>query len=140
MQVTTVVVDTNVWLDLFLFEDAAAAALAAALAGGHVRAVRNQAIDTELRDILARPLLVARCAPEALRERLEKWLLATTCLEAVEAAPWQCRDPQDQKFLDLAYIAKASYLFTKDRALLDVDRKSRHAGLRILEPRNFPGI
>jgi len=38
-----------------------------------------------------------------------------------------CRDPQDQKFLQLAAAADARILVTGDRALLELDPKTRFA-------------
>jgi predicted nucleic acid-binding protein len=44
-----------------------------------------------------------------------------------------CADPDDQKFLALAYRCGADMIVTKDRALLDLDRATR-AHVRIVEP------
>jgi len=40
-----------------------------------------------------------------------------------------CRDPDDQKFLELARDAKAHALITKDKALLKLARKTARVGL-----------
>lgn len=46
-----------------------------------------------------------------------------------------CRDPDDQKFLDLALLVGASFLVTRDRALLDLGRHAlRRYSLLIVRP------
>ena len=46
-----------------------------------------------------------------------------------------CSDKDDQKFMELAYDSHASYLFTKDRALLKLARRNRKTGqFSILTP------
>jgi len=41
----------------------------------------------------------------------------------------RCADTDDQKFLELALAANASWLISKDKELLKLDRRSRDAGL-----------
>jgi hypothetical protein len=51
------------------------------------------------------------------------------------ALPLICRDRDDQKFLDLALLAGAPFLVTRDRALLDLGRQAlRHHSLLIVRP------
>lgn len=131
------VIDTNIWLDLYVFADAAAQGLARCLADGRLRPVRSDPTDAELRLVLARPAFAQRSAalgPEPLRA----WEELATRITPQRAAPWICRDPDDQKFLDLAYDAGAALLFTKDRALLSLARRARGAGLAIRIPRDYP--
>lgn len=130
-------IDTNIWLDLYVFADGGARALAGDLAAGRVRALRSDATDAELRLVLARPQFAARAGALG-PDPLQAWLALATRCEPQRAAPWLCRDPDDQKFLDLAWSAGAALLFTKDRALLGLARRARAAGLAILEPKNHP--
>src|SRR6266704_3057802 len=48
-----------------------------------------------------------------------------------------CCDPDDQKFLEAALAARAGFLITKDRALLEL--AARVAAFRILTPEGFAG-
>jgi predicted nucleic acid-binding protein len=57
----------------------------------------------------------------------------------------QCRDPDDQKFLELAMAANADVLVTKDRALLELARRKRAqvgrtVPFRILTPEEFEDL
>jgi predicted nucleic acid-binding protein len=50
----------------------------------------------------------------------------------------ECRDPDDQTFIDLAVAAGARWLVTRDRALLELAREAqcRHA-IAVLTPAQF---
>jgi len=77
--------------------------------------------------VLAYPRFVLDVASQ---EKALRWFDAHA--EVVDAPPAhpplpRCSDPDDQKFLDLAWAAAADVLVTKDRALLDLAR--RVAGL-----------
>lgn len=129
-----VVIDTNVWLDLFVFDDWAARPLAQALQSGALLPIRSEHTDAELQAVLARPLFAAKLSPGARAALINRWQALARCVAASHAAPWSCRDPHDQKFLDLAYSAQAQTLFTKDRALLRLARAARRNGLQIASP------
>lgn len=126
------VLDTNVFLDCWVFDDPAARALKAALETGRVRAVRSAATDDELADVLARPQF--SLAPAARTVLLNEWALRAS-LHAVDVAcPIRCADPDDQKFLDLALAARAHALFTKDKALLATAPGARALDLLVALP------
>jgi len=131
-----VVIDTNVWLDLFVFHDPAARALALALQGHTLVAICSSQTDAELLAVLARPRF-ARLAGACGSALMQQWQALAQFVPTWGSAPWQCRDSNDQKFLDLAYSAGAHTLFTKDRALLRLARAARRAGLRIIAPVDF---
>ncbi|BAP88710.1 PIN domain DNA-binding protein [Burkholderiales bacterium GJ-E10] len=132
-----VVLDTNAWLDLFVFEDAGAMALGAALRSGAVRALRSHRTDEELRAVLIRPQFASRLEIRPPEPMLQGWRELAECIEPGRSAPWLCSDPDDQKFLDLAVAGSAQMLLTKDRALLRLARAARKSGLAILTPQTF---
>ncbi|MDI6689943.1 MAG: putative toxin-antitoxin system toxin component, PIN family [Actinomycetota bacterium] len=45
-----------------------------------------------------------------------------------------CRDPEDDKFIDVALAAKADYLVTGDKDLLVL---KNYRGVKILKPKEF---
>ncbi len=128
------VIDTNVWLDIFVFQDVAARPLARMLQSGAMLAIRSTRTQAELRAVLARPQFAAKLTVAAAAQLMQTWQAMTRNVEPTRVAPWLCRDPNDQKFLDLAFSARAALLLTKDRALLDLARKARRDGLHIAEP------
>ncbi len=126
------VIDTNVLLDFWVFDDPGAAPLRRAVEDGRVRALRSGAAVDEFSEVLSRARFdlsnERRCSILRLWDRL------AVPVERVHAAPWHCTDPDDQVFLDLAYSARADWLVTRDAALLRAGRRTRKDGLQVLGP------
>ena len=127
------VVDTQVWLDWLVFDDASVAGLRTAIQDGTAQPVINDACLAELERVLAYPLNravdVASCLAQcrALATRFEG-------TPAVRLPA--CRDPDDQKFLELAAAAGADCLVTRDRDLLRLAKRCA-PWLAILPPDAF---
>ena len=130
------VLDTNVLLALWLFRDPVVEPLHAAIAAGQLQPVRSAATDAEFAEVLARPGLFS-VEPERQGRLLGAWQAVASLVAVSHAAPWVCRDPLDQKFLDLAVAAQAGWLITRDRDLLKLARKTRRQGLLIVTPENW---
>ena len=126
------VIDTNVLLDFWVFEEATAAPLRAAVEAGRVRVLRSDACVDEFSEVLDRPAL--KVAATERCEILRQWHALAAPVDRVFTAPFACTDPHDQKFLDLAHTAHAHWLVTKDKALLRLARRARNAGLEIVPP------
>lgn len=152
-----VVLDTNVWIDILVFDDPASRPIASALEGGGLDAAQNERCTNELRRVLRYPQFVRYAidndAALARLARLSTRIApamraecgaargvsagARTAASAPRALPL-CRDRDDQKFLELALAAGAQWLITKDRALLKMARRiARDFGFNIVEPRPF---
>lgn len=138
------VLDTNVWLDLLLFDDPRAASLCQALASGEVVAIGNNECRDEWLRVLRYPALgldEARCialtdAHDALLQPFDA--PASACGTRPETALPRCSDPDDQKFLQLAHDAGASWLISRDNHLLSLARRCRREGLfEILTPEQW---
>ncbi|QWE03857.1 putative toxin-antitoxin system toxin component, PIN family [Polynucleobacter sp. JS-JIR-II-50] len=113
-----VVFDTNVLLDLFVFNDFRALHLKQALIEGEIDALATPNTLEEFADVIARPLF-ALDEVQIERTRLQWQGLARLRDDKnLVNAPWICQDPDDQVFLDLAYTAKPCILFSKDNAVL----------------------
>jgi len=135
------VIDTNVVLDLFHFDDLAARPLRLALEDGHVRCVVSDSTLAEWRRVLAYPefgLDVARQAAlfaryQALAETVDlvgadvglphKGTPIHYGLKPVWSRMPRCSDPDDQKFTELAAAVRAQGLVSKDRAVLKLRRR-----------------
>lgn len=126
------VIDTNVLLDFWVFDDPAARPLRSAVQNGRVNALRSGDSVDELTQVIMRENF--DLATEARFGILREWDRLATPVERVFAAPLACSDPHDQKFLDLAYTARADWLITKDKALLKLARRARRDGLLIVAP------
>jgi putative PIN family toxin of toxin-antitoxin system len=120
------VLDTNIWLDWLLFDDASVAPLKAAVAVGRAEIFIDAAGEAELARVLAYDLgkhsidaqKQAACLAECRR-------IATPLKDiAIDGTGLPlCADPADQVFLEAAAAARADYLVTKDRELLDLARR-----------------
>ena len=133
-QLACVVIDTNIVLDLFVFQDPATLALnqalAAALTLGHPRWLATDAMREELARVLCYPQVLkrmafyARSAPVVLGhfDRLSH------TVDVAPKASVTCKDPDDQKFIDLA-VAHGAALLSKDQAVLCMDKRMRTLGV-----------
>ena len=135
-----IVLDTNVVLDWLLFRDPSSAPFAAAIASQAVRWVASLAMREELATVLKRGLALAHSTEAAVV--LAAWDAHVILVEAAPILPsamgLQCSDPDDQKFLDLAHAHSASWLLSRDRAVLKLARRARHFGLAISAPERWP--
>ena len=127
-----VVLDTNVLLDFWVFDDAAARPLRSAVEDGRVIAVRSGDTVDEFTQVILRERfdLPAETRFGILRD----WDRLASAVERVFPAPFACSDRDDQMVLDLAYTARADWLVTKDKALLKLARRARRDGLLIIAP------
>lgn len=109
------VLDTNVWLDLLVFDDPAAR---------HLRhgfeIVIDAACAAELERVLAYPFGKRTLSDGQRAGCLEECQRLSTVAgqPGTRGALPRCADPDDQKFLELAATAGADVLVTKDEALL----------------------
>ena len=134
------VLDTNVVLDWVAFDDARVRPLAAAIERGALRTVTSTACLQELRRALGYAQLKLDAPAQALA--YARYLRHVTLFEIPEPAPSmnlpRCEDADDQKFLELAWHARASHLLTRDKALLKLSRElERSACFTVLAPDAF---
>lgn len=131
-----VVLDTNACLDLFVFAAPEVAALHAALHGGEVLALTNNACRDEWLRVLRYPVL--QLDEDAIATAVAAHDALVHCIQG-EDTPGvrlpRCADPDDQKFLQLAHACGARWLLSRDKALLVLARRTQREGLfRILPP------
>src|SRR5262249_27961812 len=132
------VLDTNVWLDWLVFRDPSVAPIAAAVAAGRAEVFIDAACEAELEhalgyDLGGRAVDAAACLAECRRVARRVALVVGAGRPALPA----CRDPHDQKFLEVALAAGARFLVTKDKALLQLARRGS-LPFRIVTPQALP--
>ena len=136
------VLDTNVWLDWLVFDDAGVAPIKAAAASAQLEIFIDAACADELAAVLGYPLQKKILAPAAQTASLAECRRVARTMEPAPAltpspdcALPVCRDADDQKFLELARACRADYLVTKDLMLLELARrKIRRAPFAIVTP------
>ena len=135
---TAWVIDTNIVLDLWLFEDPATVPLRAALQSGAISHLATTSMRDELARVLTYPHLIKRMVKFNIQSsdvlnRYDKYLLAA---ETAAKAACTCKDPDDQKFIDLA-VAHAVPLLSKDNAILCMRKRLLQSGV-VLNPTDIP--
>lgn len=136
-----IVLDTNVCLDLFVFHDPRWNKLLVALQSGELKAITRSDCRMEWLIVLGYAHLPLNDVSRAKAVADFDALITCTDADAIETADKPlgadadspklpvCRDPDDQKFLELAYASAATLLITKDKALLKLAGKARRAGM-----------
>ena len=128
---TSIVLDTNIVLDLFVFNDAASAPLKAALETGEMNWLATQPMRDELARVLAYPQIIPRL--NFYRITAEDVLAAfdqhARITEVAAKASVTCSDADDQKFIDLA-VAHQALLLSKDQHVLSIRKRLLAQGIR----------
>ncbi|WP_213956011.1 putative toxin-antitoxin system toxin component, PIN family [Variovorax sp. dw_954] len=128
----TIVIDTNIALDLLVFGDPASEPLQVALDAGELRWLATPAMRDELARVLGYPQIVPRLAyyrrtPDAVLADFDR------LAQRVEPAPRAsvvCKDPDDQMFIDLA-VAHRAPLRSKDRLVLALRKRLAALGVEV---------
>jgi len=125
-----VVIDTNIVLDLLVFADPHCAELRAALEAGSLQWLATPAMREELLRVLDYPQLQPRLAFYSLvpAQVMAAFDARATLCPAAPKAPCTCKDPDDQKFIDLA-VAQRACLLSKDKAVLAMRKRLERLGV-----------
>ena len=136
MLLPSIILDTNVCLDLFVFEDRHCIELKEIIKKGIVKAVTRDDCKNEWLRVLTYSSLSLN---ESIRQKcISEYNKVILCREFPQknySILPICSDSDDQKFLELAYDAHAKFLVTKDKALLKLSKKTKMANLfQIIKP------
>jgi putative PIN family toxin of toxin-antitoxin system len=136
-----VVLDSNVWIDILVFDDPHTRPIRAALESGTLAALIDGRCLAELTYVLDYPQFVERnvdkSAALAIVARLAQLVEPAAQPEDAKPLP-KCKDRDDQKFLELAHAAQADWLVSKDRAVLKLAKRiARDFGFQIAQPAPF---
>jgi predicted nucleic acid-binding protein len=126
------VLDTNIVLDLWVFDEPRAEALRMSIEAGLTRWIATASMREELARVLAYPQIVKRLIH---RERPAQTVLAhfDRWAELHPAAPkaeYVCKDPDDQQFIDLS-VAHSATLHSKDAAVLSMRKRLSRCGVEL---------
>jgi uncharacterized protein len=142
-----IVLDSNVWIDILVFDDPHTRPIRAALERGALCALIDARCQGELTYVLDYPQFAKRAIDK--QAALDMLARLTHLIEppapdanaaaaaAIKPLP-QCKDRDDQKFIELAHRSRAQWLISKDRAVLKLARRvERDFGFRIAQPAQF---
>lgn len=134
------VIDTNIVLDLWVFQDPTTQALHNALSTRHCRWFWTTAMLNELVRVLGYPKIARRMAANGL---LADDLLADiashgSLVPCASAASVRCADPDDQKFIDLAVHLAAHLLGVEGAEVMLLSKD--HAVRCLAKPLRAQGV
>jgi len=120
----TVVIDTNIVLDVFIFNDKASKPLQPALESGQLRWLATPHMRNELERVLDYAHLLPRLAFYNMTKAgvLAQFDRYATLVEVASRTSAMCKDPDDQCFIDLA-VAHKAVLLSKDKAVLSMKKR-----------------
>lgn len=135
---TPLVLDTNVLLDLFVFNDPEIAPLRTALLAKQLNWIATPGMRIELARVLTYPKITPRLAfyQVTAMDVLAQFDQFVTLVTPAPRAPWMCKDPDDQAFIDLAAQHKA-ILLSKDLAVLCMAKRLSSAGAVVQKATRF---
>jgi putative PIN family toxin of toxin-antitoxin system len=119
-----IVIDTNVVLDLLVFGDPAVQPLRDQLASGELRWIATRPMRDELERVLAYPQIVKSLAHHHVEPALvlAQFDAQVQWCDVAPKASVTCKDPDDQRFIDLAVVHRAQ-LRSKDKAILCMKKR-----------------
>ncbi|MCO5979345.1 PIN domain-containing protein [Ideonella oryzae] len=133
------VIDTQSVLDWHFFGNPLCAPWLAGLKAGRWRWIATDAMRNELAHVLARGIAGRWAVPaEEVVAAFDRWA-------EIRPAPtpplgqWpRCRDRDDQKFIDLALTEGATWLVSRDKAVLKLAKRClTQAGVQVLPPERW---
>ncbi len=126
------VFDTNIIVSALLFEDSKPAlALQEALDQGNL--LLSMEVAEEIAEVLRRSKFDRYVKRKTREEFLRAFILEAVFVEIIKTIK-VCRDPKDNKFLELAVNGNASHLITGDEDLLALNP---FQGISIMTPNQF---
>jgi len=132
----TVVLDTSVWVSGVFFRGTPYRVLRA-WRDHHFDVVYTLEVLQEIADTLRSKALAFGAAEADALEWVAYIRAFARNVAASGAGAGVCRDPRDDKFLDAAITARATYLVSGDRDLLDLGEVQ---GVKIVSPQQFLAI
>ena len=131
-----VVLDTNILLDILVFDDERAHPLRSALEAQKLDAVATHKTIDELIDVLSRPQF--KLTLDQQTQAIQQWKSWSRAIndDDLQVAPWKCKDRDDQVFINLAYTLKPSTLISKDKLVLKIAKRAEKELIMITADHN----
>jgi putative PIN family toxin of toxin-antitoxin system len=109
------VIDTNVWVSIFLKPRGYAAQLLKPWLAGQLEVVISEPLVAELTEVLSRPRLQAkRRYPRARADAYVNAIRRRATLLSITGALRLCRDPDDDVVLETAITGRATHVVSRD--------------------------
>jgi putative PIN family toxin of toxin-antitoxin system len=134
-----VVIDTNIVLDIWVYQDPAMPPLLQALKEGELRWLATPPMREELLRVLDYPHIARRRERDGLsaHEVLAHFDSLAQLQAVAPKAPYVCKDEDDQKFIDLA-VAHQALLLSKDKQVLRLTNRLARLGVVVKKYQGDP--
>jgi putative PIN family toxin of toxin-antitoxin system len=126
------VIDTNIVLDIWVYQDPATPALLTALQEGTVQWLATPPMREELLRVLDYPHIALRRERDGVSaaDVLAQFDRLANIQAIAPKAPYVCKDEDDQKFIDLA-VAHQALLLSKDKQVLRLTNRLARLGVAV---------
>lgn len=126
------VLDTNIVLDLWVFDEPKATALRTSVETGNTQWIATATMREELARVLAYPQIAKRLTARALPADtvLAHFDRHVQLQPDAPKAPYACKDTDDQKFIDLA-VQHTAVLHSKDAQVLCMKKRLERCGVAL---------
>ena len=118
------VLDTHIWLEWLLWRSPRLEPLRVKHAAGHLHILHSTETLAEWRRVLGYPQFAQ--SPEQIEALCLDYIELSQCCELMADVERrklpQCRDPDDQKFLELSIMGNATWLITRDKKLRKIGK------------------
>lgn len=129
-----VVIDTNIVLDIWVYQDPATPSLLKALQDGELQWLASPPMREELWRVLDYPHIAKRRARDGVSaaDVLAHFDAFAQLQDVAAKAPYVCKDEDDQKFIDLA-VAHQALLLSKDKQVLRLRNRLARLGVVVAQ-------
>ena len=126
------VIDTNIVLDIWVYQDPATPVLLTALQEGTVQWLATPPMREELLRVLDYPHIAQRRERDGVSaaDVLAQFDRLANIQAIAPKAPYVCKDEDDQKFIDLA-VAHQALLLSKDKQVLRLTNRLARLGVAV---------
>jgi len=126
------VIDTNIVLDIWVYQDPATPVLITALQEGAVQWLATPPMREELLRVLDYPHIAQRRERDGVSaaDVLAQFDRLANIQAIAPKAPYVCKDEDDQKFIDLA-VAHQALLLSKDKQVLRLTTRLAKLGVAV---------
>ena len=134
-----VIADTNILLDLIVFKDISVEKLHVLFENNKIYFLFSiETVNEFKRVINYKKFKFSETQKNKFIEELYYLIGNTDVFDLnISELPVIIRDPDDHKFIELAYQTKTKYLLTKDNDLLKIKKKLIDYGIMALKPEKF---
>lgn len=131
----TVILDTNVVMDILVFEDPSVAPIRDAIRDQRLIPLLHPETFAELVDVLARPMF--GLTEEAVEAKALAWHTQCRFISGELPVNTYCKDQEDDKFFQFALLARCPFLVTKDKLVLKARKRAKRDGIAVLTVDGF---